>query len=182
MIPMETPSNRLHDWVMAQGEIGGGHDRCRTQSRHVGIGNQMFRTHVLGDPLPSTGRALGQLPLIAEHHLEIALIPLGGVGFPGPFNAAGDRVFRLATPVGVRPAQSLALQRCRLRFRPQVAGGRSAVTFAEGVAACDQGHRFLHGHAHAGEGVPHISARGHRVGVAMGPLGIDVNQAHLNRR
>ena len=157
LIPMETPRDWLHDWVMAQGEIGGGHDRCRTQSRHVGIGNQMLRTDVLGDPLPSTGRALGELPLIGEHHFEIALIPLGWVGFPGPFKSAGDRVFGLATPVPVRPAQPLGLQGCPLGFRPQVGGGPSTMTFSEGVAACDQGHRFLNGHAHACEGVPHIS-------------------------
>ena len=69
----------------------------------------MFRAHILGRPLPSSPWALDQLPLVGEHHLEVALIPAGGVGFPGPFNAGGDCVLRLATAVAVGPAQPLLL-------------------------------------------------------------------------
>ena len=155
---METSGDRLHDRVMAQGEIGGGHDWRRSQPRHVGIGDQVLRAHILGHPLPGPGWALGEFPLVGEHHLEVALIPLGGVGFPGPFNAAGDCVLPLATAEAVGPAQALGLQRCPFRFGLQVAGGRRPVAFAEGVAASHQGHGFLHGHAHAGKGIPHIPA------------------------
>ncbi len=56
------------------------------------------------------------------------------------------------------------------------------MAFAEGVAAGHQGHGLLHRHAHAGEGVAHVAAGGDRIGVAVGPLGVHVDEAHLHRR
>ena len=42
------------------------------------------------------------------------------MGFPGPFNAAGDGVFPLAALEAVVPAQALLMKFCPLRFRLQL--------------------------------------------------------------
>ena len=51
---------------------------------------------------------------------------------------------------------------------------------AEGVAAGDQRHGLLVIHRHAGEGLANVARRQHRVRIAIGSLGIDVDQAHLD--
>ncbi|CAM5514793.1 hypothetical protein SALBM135S_01304 [Streptomyces alboniger] len=52
---------------------------------------------------------------------------------------------------------------------------------AEGVAARDQGDRLLVVHRHAAERLTDVAGGGDRVGVAVGALGVDVDQAHLDR-
>ena len=46
--------------------------------------------------------------------------------------------------------------------------------------ACDEGDGLLIVHRHAGEGLPHIAAGGHRIGYAVGPLRVDVDESHLH--
>ena len=53
---------------------------------------------------------------------------------------------------------------------------------AEGVTARDERDGLFIVHAHAGEGLAHITTRSDRVGVAIGSFGVDVDQAHLHRR
>ena len=52
---------------------------------------------------------------------------------------------------------------------------------AEGVAAGDQRDGLLVVHRHPAEGLADVAGGGHRVGVAVGALGVDVDQAHLDR-
>ena len=54
-----------------------------------------------GLPLVRAGRALGQLPLVAEQRLEVALVPLGRRRRPRAFDAAGDGVRADAAVVAV---------------------------------------------------------------------------------
>ncbi len=54
------------------------------------------------------------------------------------------------------------------------------MAFAEGVAAGDQGNGFLVVHRHAGEGLANVARCRHRVGLAVGAFGVDVDQAHLH--
>ena len=51
---------------------------------------------------------------------------------------------------------------------------------AERVAAGDQRHRLLVVHRHAREGLANVARRRQRIGIAVGPFGIDVDQAHLH--
>ena len=65
---------------------------------------------------------------------------------------------------------------------PYLGGVARAVALAEGVAARDQGDGLLVVHAHPGEGLADVAAGPHRVGLALRPFRIDVDQAHLHRR
>ena len=180
LVLMKAPGNRRHDGVVSQREIRRRHDGCGALPVHMGIGNEVLGSHVLGDPLPCPGRAFGEFPFVGEHHLEIAPVPAGGVGLPGPFDAARDRVLRAATAKAVLPTQALLLEAGSFGFGIEVLGRCGAVAFAEGVATGNQGHGFFHRHAHAGKGVAHIFAGGHRIGMAFRPLRIHINQPHLD--
>ena len=52
--------------------------------------------------------------------------------------------------------------------------------FAEGVAAGNQRHGLLVIHGHAAERFPNVPGGGERIRVAVGPLRIHVDQAHLH--
>ncbi len=52
---------------------------------------------------------------------------------------------------------------------------------AEGVATGDEGDGLLVVHGHPPEGLTDVASRRDRVGVAVGALGVDVDQAHLHR-
>jgi hypothetical protein len=54
------------------------------------------------------------------------------------------------------------------------------VRLAEGVSAGHERDGLLVVHRHAGEGLAHIAARGHRIGLAVGAFGVHVDQAHLH--
>ncbi|CAM5489497.1 hypothetical protein SGRIM119S_04434 [Streptomyces griseorubiginosus] len=51
---------------------------------------------------------------------------------------------------------------------------------AEGVATGDEGDGLLVVHRHAAEGLTDVAGRGQRVRVAVGALGVDVDEAHLD--
>ena len=57
------------------------------------------------------GRALGELPLVAEQVLEEVVVPLRRVGGPDDLQPAGDGVVTLAGAEGVLPAQALLFDR-----------------------------------------------------------------------
>ena len=131
-------------------------------------------------PLPGAGRALDQLPLVAEQHVEVAVVPLRRVGLPGAFDAAGGGVHALAGAEPVDPAQALLLDGGGFGFRTHQLRVARAVRLAEGVAAGDERDGLFVVHRHAGEGLAHVAARGHGVGVAVRALGVHVDQAHLH--
>ena len=56
-----------------------------------------------------------------------------------------------------------------------------AVALAKGMATGDEGDRLGVVHRHPAERLPGVARRGERVGLAVGPLGVDVVQAHLDR-
>ena len=73
----EAPRDRLVDRVEAQREVGGQHRRRRGVSEpSSGSGTVSGAGAVLRLPLVRAGRALGQLPLVAEQVLEEAVVPL----------------------------------------------------------------------------------------------------------
>src|SRR5689334_15750651 len=96
---------------------------------------------VLWPPLLRTGRALRELPFVAEETLEKAHAPLRGRGGPGDFEAAGDRVAAFAGAELIAPAEALLLQHRSLRITAHVFRRPRAVSLAERVAACDERDR-----------------------------------------
>src|SRR6185312_2252619 len=135
----------------------------------------------LGLPLVGAGRALGQLPLVPEQDPEEAVVPGGRRVGPRHLEAAGDRVGALAGAVGALPAQALQLQRGGLGVGADAVGRARAVGLAEGVPARDEGDGLLVVHGHAAERLADVAGRGQRVRVAVRALGVDVDQAHLDR-
>ena len=87
----------------------------------------------------------------------------------------------VAGAVGALPAETLALDRRALGLGPDVVAGRGAVRLAERVPAGDQRDRLLVVHGHPAEGLADVVRGGDRVGLAVGALGVDVDQAHLDR-
>ena len=146
----------------------------------VGVGDQVFLAAVFGLPLPGAGGALDQLPLVAKQHVEVAHIPAGGIGFPGALNAAGGGIGPLAAAVAVGPAQAHLLQRRTLRRRTHQLFAAGTMGLAEGVAAGGERHGLLVVHGHAREGLAHVEPRCHRIGHAIGPLWVYVDQPHLH--
>jgi hypothetical protein len=76
------------------------------------------------------------------------------------------------------PGPALRCRRLPARGRQRRIAG--AVRLAEGVAAGDQRHGLFVVHRHAAEGLAHIAARRHRVGVAIRAFRVHVDQAHLD--
>ena len=148
-------------------------------ARVVRVGHGLLG--VLGHPLVRAGGALDELPLVAEQVVEEAVAPLGGRAGPGDLEAAGDGVGALAGAVGVLPAQPLADHRAALGLGADVVAGRGAVGLAEGVAAGDQRDGLLVVHRHPAERLADVVGRLERVGLAVGALGVDVDQPHLDR-
>jgi hypothetical protein len=125
-------------------------------------------------------RALRELPLEAEQVLEEVVVPLGRLGGPGALEAAGDGVDALAGAERVGPAEALLRDVRTLGLRADVGVGGGAVGLAEGVAAGDERDGLLVVHGHPREGLSDVAGRGDRVRVAVGALGVDVDQAHLD--
>jgi hypothetical protein len=74
----------------------------------------------------------------------------------------------------------MLLDRARLGLGADELRVAGAVHLAEGVAAGDQRDGLLVVHRHAGERLADVAGRRERVGVAVGALRVDVDQAHLH--
>ncbi len=167
--------------VKLERQVCRGHHGATSLRRIMGINHHILVLNILGQPDIGTCRTLEQFPLILEHHLQVTHIPSGWIWFPGPFNAAGDSVAPFAALKAADPAQSLLLKSSGLRLRPDMIGSTGTVAFAKGMTTCNQGHGFFIVHGHPGKGLPDIMSRLCRNRLPIGPLRIDVDQAHLHR-
>ena len=95
--------------IEAQREVGGQHRRGDALRRIVGMRHRAGARPVLRLPLMRAGRALRQLPVVAEQVLEEVVAPLRRRGGPGDFQAAGDGVAAQARAEAARPAEALRL-------------------------------------------------------------------------
>src|SRR5207302_1016240 len=81
----------------------------------------------------------------------------------------------------VPPAETLLLVAAAFWFGAAVLGcGGGAVGLAEGVAASNERNGLLVVHGHAAERLPNVPGGGQWIRVAIGPLRIHVDQAHLH--
>ena len=179
-ILIEPLGDLLVDRIDPQGHVGREHHGGMRPLRIVGIGHGALGCGILGGPLPCASGAFFQLPFIAEEVLEVAVGPLRGRGRPGSLQPAGDRVVGVALAEAVLPAESLLDDVGTLRRRTDMLGTGGTVRFAEGVAAGDQGDRLFVVHRHTAEGLSDVPRRGKRIGLAVGALGVHVDQAHLD--
>ena len=83
--------------------------------------------------------------------------------------------------VAVDPAQTHLLHVACFGLGADIDRIARAVRLAEGVTTRDQCHGFVVFHAHAAERVAHVKARCDRVGIAVRPFGVHIDQTHLHR-
>src|SRR6185437_1424081 len=108
-IRVETPQDLFVSRVEPQGEVGGQHGRRVTLRGVVRIRYRAGARAVLRFPLVSTGRTLGQFPLVAEQVVEEAVAPFRWAVAPDHLDAAGDRVTCLARAIFAGPSEPLLL-------------------------------------------------------------------------
>ena len=143
---------------MTQRQVGCGHVRWVLFAHIVGIHNHVLWGHIFGTPLNGAGWACNLLPFVLEQHLEVAHVPLRGVGLPSAFKITGGGVCAVACAMLVFPSQAHLFNGCAFWLRTKQGGIAGAVHFAKGVTASNQGHRFVVIHRHTGECLTHIFA------------------------
>ncbi len=177
---VEAPRDRLVDRVHPQREVGRRHHGRVPLRRVVRVRHDVGGRRVRRSPLPGSGRALGQLPLVAEQGVEVAVVPLHRVGRPGALQAAGDRVAALAAAEAALPAQALLLDARALGLGADERRVARAVALAEGVPAGDERDGLFVVHRHARERLSNVPGRGERIRVAVRAFRVHVDQAHLH--
>ena len=178
---VEAPRDLLVGRIHPQRQVGGVHHRRVPLLGIVRVGHRARGGLVLRCPLVRAGRALREFPLVPEQVLEIIVVPLRRARGPGPFQAAADGVDTLAAAEAAGPAKALLLDAGAFGFAALVIFAGRAVALAEGVAAGNECNGLFVVHRHAGESLANVAGRGHRVRVAVGPLRVDIDQAHLHR-
>ncbi len=146
----------------------------------MGVGHRALGRRVLRRPLLRTGGAGGQLPVVLEQNVEEGVVPRRRGGGPCAFEPAGDRVGALAAAAAALPADELVFDGASLGFRTDAVGIDCTVALAERVAADDERQRLLVVHRHASEGLANVPGCSQRIRVAVGPLRVHVDQAHLH--
>ena len=132
-------------------------------------------------PLMRTGRALGQLPFVAEQVPEEVVAPLRRRRGPDDFQAAADRVIAFAAAKAVLPAQPLLLDGSAFRLGADILDRIcGAVGLAERMSAGDERDGLLVVHGHAHECLANIPRRSDRIRLAIWSFRIDVDQTHLH--
>ena len=166
--------------VEFQREVRREHHRRVPYGRIVRIGNEGRCLTVCGLPLDCAARALGFHPIEREQIVEILRRKRNRVGRPGAFQTAGDGVVALARAALVLPAETLLLYTGSGGRRPHALGGIvGSMRLAESMPAGDERDGLLVVHRHAAEGLADILRGRERIRVAVRPLGIHVDQAHL---
>ena len=118
---------------------------------------------------------------VLEEVLEEIVVPPGRRRGPRDLETARDGVGSPAGLVAALPAETLFLEVAALRFAPDVLiRGCCTMGLAECMTAGNQRHRLFIVHRHPAEGLADVARGGDRIGVAVGPFGIHVNQPHLN--
>ena len=179
-VGQEAARNRPISGVELHRHIRRGHDRRVALGGVMRIRHRIRERAIGGDPLMRAGGACGQHPVMVHQVLKIIIVPLGRIGGPSTFNAAGDGIAAHASAEAVLPAKAHLFHRRRFRLRAHIARGASAMALAEGMATGDEGHGFFVIHRHARKGFANVAARGERVRLAIRAFRVDVNQAHLH--
>src|SRR6516225_5802354 len=135
---------------------------------------------ILRSPLMRAGWTLRQLPIVLEEVLEEGIAPSRRRRGPGDFEAAGDGIAAFAGAEFALPAETLLLDARPFGLCTHQRRIAGAVGLAEGVTAGDERDRFLIVHGHASKGFANVSRRRERIGLAIGPFRIDVDETHLH--
>src|SRR5690606_15561921 len=83
---------------------------------------------------------------------------------------------------GALPPEAHLLDRGGCGIGTYVLRGAGAVRLTKGVATGDERDRLLVGHPHSGKGLADLLSRSQGIRLAVGALGVDVDEAHLSGR
>ena len=144
------------------------------------IHDHVLRCHIARAPLLRTRRAVHQIIVVFEQHLEIAHVPRRRVRLPRALNAAGRGMPTVPCAKGVTPPQTHLVNRRPFGFRPDQRHIARAMRLAKGMATRHQGHGFLIVHRHARKGFTNITPRPHRVCHPVRAFRVHINQPHLH--
>ncbi len=123
-----------------------------------------------------------QLVIVIEQQAEVVLAPVGRSVDPRSLDAARHGVLAAAAVVGADPAEALRGEVATRGRRAELRRVAVAVRLAESVPAGGERDGLFMVHRHALERHLDVARRLQRVGVAARAFGIDVDQAHLDRR
>src|SRR3989339_1071985 len=142
------------------------------------IGHYLSRLFCL--PLIGTGRTLCKLPLKIVEIVKEIETPFRRSLCPDYLKAACDCVSSLACPKCVVPSKTLRLQSCYFGLCAYMVGTCRTVGFTKCVTSGNKCYCFIVVHRHSGKCIANILSCSKRIGNAVRPFGINVNQAHLN--
>jgi hypothetical protein len=180
-ILVEAFRDRAVDRIQPQREVRRQHCGCVPLRRIVRIRHRALGLGILRRPLEGTGGALGQLPVVLVQVVQESVTPLRRRFRPRAFEAAADGVAPLAGAEAVLPAETLQFEWSGLRLGANMVGRRGrTMGLAERVAADDQRRRLLVVHRHACEGLADVPSGREGIRLAIGALGVHVDQAHLH--
>ena len=168
---MEASCNRLVYRVHPHRHVRGGHDDRDPLRRFVSCRCEIVVIRLFRRPLPSAGGTLSQFPLVAEQHVQIAIVPLRRGRRPCAFQTAANLICAFTAAMAASPAEALLFDTSSLGCRSDQRRIASAVAFAKGVSANGERDGLLVVHGHARERLPNIQADGIGSGSPFGPSG-----------
>ena len=182
---VEAARNFFVRGIEAQGEVRGQHGWRVALCGIVGIRHRAVARAIFWRPLLRAGRALGELPFVAEQVVEEVVAPLGRCLRPNSLPEARFPSGRRLCPCQTySSSQGPALRGWRPSgFRAHQFRVASAVSLTEGVTAGNQRHGFFVVHGHAAEGFANIClAAASGLGLPLGPSGIHCGRSgpHLH--
>ena len=164
--------------------------------RHVGCCHHRWHAHrgifgirchiflLLIDRVPDirASRAFYQLPLITKQKVEIAIVPFCRIGCPRTFDTTGDGVTPFAFAMCAYPAKAHLFNRSTFWLNPDQISITCTMRFTECMTTCGQGDSFFVIHRHSGKCFTNIAGTCQRIGIAIRPFRIHIDQSHLHGR
>ena len=89
---MKTTGDLSIRWIHPQRDVRGEHDGSMLFLRIVGIRHQISSLGIGWNPLEGSRRALGQIPVILEQGIKVAVVPGDGCRCPGSFETTADGI------------------------------------------------------------------------------------------
>ncbi len=130
------------DRIHAQREVRRGHDGLDLLRRVVRGRREVLVGRIHRLPLPGAGRALHEVPVVAEEHVEVAHVPLRRVRRPRAFDAAAGGVTALPAAQGILPAETHFFEGRSFRLGADQLGVGGAVASCRRCGRRRPGRRF----------------------------------------
>ena len=179
-IVVEALRDRTVGRVLDHRHVCIGHHGHEADRRILNIDRLVFFLDVDGVvDLRPCGR-VSELPVVVEQQVEVAVVPLGGVGGPGTFNTGADGIAPHTTSGVVHPTEALLLNVSTFRGRAEVTGVTITVSLTHGVTTGGESNSLFVIHCHAGKGFTNLLSSLERVRVTVNTFRVHIDQTHLD--